>query len=138
MVYNRKKQGNGRTLVLEKKGVYPLPLTEDQERRKIPPKDRGDGDEKKQDENERFEKLLDKLEDMTTSGRLKDIAFHFTDKREVIKVNFIAGAARGVGLTLGTAIFLAIFFFILLNTVSLPLIGDYIAQFLDMIETYRE
>lgn len=112
-----------------------LALTKDQEKRKIPSKTRGD--EKRHDENERFEILLDKLEDMTTKGRLKDIAYHFTNKKEVIKVNLIAGVARGVGLTLGTAIFLGIFFFILYNTVSLPLIGDYIAKLLEAIEAQR-
>ncbi|WP_259457914.1 DUF5665 domain-containing protein [Salipaludibacillus neizhouensis] len=120
--------------------MYSLPLTTDQKNRKIPPKNRGGRnpeDEKKQDENERFEKLLYKFEDITTNGRLKDMAYHFTNKKEVIKVNLIAGVARGVGLTLGTAIFLGIFFLILANTVSLPLVGDYIASFLDMIESYR-
>ncbi|PYZ92448.1 hypothetical protein CR194_15640 [Salipaludibacillus keqinensis] len=113
-----------------------MALSKEQEKRKLPSKTRGD--EKRQEENERFEQLLDKLEEMTTNGRLKDMAYHFTNKKEVIKVNLLAGVARGVGLTLGTAIFLAIFFFILVNTVSLPLVGDYIAQFLDMIETYRD
>ncbi|WP_257840052.1 DUF5665 domain-containing protein [Salipaludibacillus agaradhaerens] len=113
-----------------------LPLTPDQQRRKLPSKSRGD--DKRHEENERFEKLLDKLEDMTTKGHLKNMAYHFTNKKEVIKVNLLAGVARGVGLTLGTAIFLGIFFLILYNTVSLPVVGDYIAQLLDMIETYRQ
>ncbi|WP_416148782.1 DUF5665 domain-containing protein [Salipaludibacillus sp. HK11] len=113
-----------------------MPLTKDQEKRKLPSKSRGD--EKRHDENERFEKLLDKLEDMTTKGHMKDIAYHFTNKKEVIKVNLLAGVARGVGLTLGTAIFLGILFFILSQTVSLPLIGDYIAQLLEVIDAQRE
>ncbi|WP_280770331.1 DUF5665 domain-containing protein [Salipaludibacillus daqingensis] len=112
-----------------------MALSKEQEKRKIPSKNRGD--EKRHDENERFEKLLDNLEDMTTNGRLKDMAYHFTNKKEVIKVNLLAGVARGVGLTLGTAIFLGLFFFILTQTVSLPLVGEYIAQLLEAIETQR-
>ncbi|PSL50974.1 hypothetical protein B0H94_102251 [Salsuginibacillus halophilus] len=92
-------------------------------------------------EDERFERmdqLLNKLEDITTTGRLKDIAYHFNDKREVIKTNLIAGVARGVGLTLGTAIFLALLFFLLQQIVSLPMVGSYIGDLLDAIERYRD
>lgn len=111
-------------------------LSKEQERRKLPPKYRRD--EKRHDENERFEKLLDKLENMTTNGRLKDMAYHFTNKKEVIKVNFLAGLARGVGLTLGTAIFIAIFVFILSQMISLPVIGEWIANVLEVVDQYRE
>ncbi|SER99532.1 DUF5665 domain-containing protein [Salipaludibacillus aurantiacus] len=112
-----------------------MPLTKEQEKRKLPSKTRGD--EKRQEENERFEKLLDKLEDMTTNGRLKDMAYHFTDKKEVIKVNLMAGVARGVGMTIGTAIFLALLFYILSQAISLPVVGEYIAELMDTVDNYR-
>ncbi len=104
--------------------------------RKLPPKHRYD--EKRHDENERFEQLIDKLEDMTTNGRLKDMAYHFTDKKEVIKVNLLAGLARGVGLTIGTAIFIGVLIFILTQMVSLPLVGEWVAEFLEVVESYRD
>ncbi|ADC51845.1 MULTISPECIES: DUF5665 domain-containing protein [Alkalihalophilus] len=111
-------------------------LRKEQEQRKLPPKHRSD--EKRHDENERFEKLLDKLEDMTTNGRLKDMAYHFTDKKEVIKTNLLAGIARGVGLTIGTAIFIGLFIFILTQMISLPIVGEWVAEFLEMVDQYRE
>ncbi len=117
------------------RGDHTLPLSKEQESRKVPAKHRRD--EKTQEEQERMEKLVDRLEEMTTKGHLKDITYHFTNKKEVIKVNLIAGVARGVGLTIGTAIFIGLLIFILSQSVSLPLIGEYIADFLDMIETYR-
>ncbi|WP_018921559.1 DUF5665 domain-containing protein [Salsuginibacillus kocurii] len=89
-------------------------------------------------EEERLAALIDKLEDATTRARLKDLAYHFTNKREVIKVNIIAGAARGVGLTLGTAIFLALFFFIVAQLVDMPLVGDFNANILDEVDQHRE
>ncbi|UCZ53827.1 DUF5665 domain-containing protein [Bacillus shivajii] len=113
-----------------------MPLSKDQERRKIQPKHHNNS--KRNDENERFEKLLDKLEEMTTKGRLKDIAYHFTSKKEVVKVNLLAGVARGVGLTIGTAIFIGIFIFVLYQIASLPVIGEYIANLVDVIEANRE
>ncbi|GEL08606.1 DUF5665 domain-containing protein [Salisediminibacterium halotolerans] len=112
-----------------------MSVSRDQEEKKIQSKTRGD--QKRQEENERFETLLDKLEEMTTKGRLKDMAYHFTNKKEVIKTNLIAGVARGVGLTLGTAIVLGLLFYILSQAVSLPLVGQWIAEFLDMIQQYQ-
>ncbi|QKS70459.1 hypothetical protein FLK61_27280 [Paenalkalicoccus suaedae] len=113
-----------------------MPLTKDQEKRKIPSKTRGD--EKRHDENERFEQLLDKLEEITTKGRLKDMAFNFTDTKQIIKSNFIAGMARGVGLTLGTAVFLAIFALIIAQVVNLPMIGEWIAGLVDEVNRYQQ
>ncbi|MCM3716412.1 DUF5665 domain-containing protein [Halalkalibacter oceani] len=113
-----------------------MPLTAEQEKRKLPPKHRKD--EKRAEENERFEKLLNKLEEMTTNGRLKDMAYHFTNKKEVIKVNLLAGISRGVGLTIGTALFIALLVFLLSQMISLPVIGESIANLLEIVEQYRE
>nr|WP_246594245.1 DUF5665 domain-containing protein [Evansella tamaricis] len=66
------------------------------------------------------------------------MAYHYTNKREVIKVNFIAGLARGVGLTVGTALFIGLIIFILNQIISMPYIGEHIANLLDMIESYRQ
>lgn len=113
-----------------------MTVSKDQEKKKIPSSSRGD--EKRHEENERFEALLDKLEDMTTQGRLKDMAYHFTNKKEVIKTNLLAGVARGVGLTVGTAIFLVILFFILAQMVDMPLIGEWIGNLLNEVEQYQD
>ncbi|NJP38375.1 DUF5665 domain-containing protein [Alkalicoccus luteus] len=113
-----------------------MPLSKEQEKRKVPSKTRGD--EKRQEENQRFEQLLDKLEDITTNGRLKDMAYHFTDTKQVIKTNLIAGVARGVGLTVGTAIFIGLLILILSQLVSAPLVGEYIANLLDIVEANRD
>lgn len=86
----------------------------------------------------RLEKIADRLDEVTTKGRFKDMAYHFTSPKEVIKTNLIAGIARGVGLTLGTAIFLALLIFILNLFVSAPLVGEYIADMLDFIDEQRE
>ncbi|WP_078394181.1 DUF5665 domain-containing protein [Shouchella patagoniensis] len=107
-------------------------LSKEQKSRMLPSKHRGD--EKRVEENERFEKLLDKLEDMTTNGRLKDMAFHFTDTKQVIKSNLIAGIARGVGLTIGVGLFIALLLAILSLFEPLPIVGDWISQLVGHIE----
>lgn len=112
-----------------------MSLTKDQESRKLPSKHRGD--EKRVEENERFEQLLDKLEGITTKGRLKDMAFHFTDTKQVIKSNLIAGIARGVGLTIGVGLFVALLVWVISLFEPLPIIGDWLADLTDIIEANR-
>lgn len=108
-----------------------MPLSEDQEKRKVPSKQREE--QKHEEENKRFEVLLDKLEDITTNGRLQDMAYHFTDTKQVIKTNLIAGVARGVGLTVGTAIFIGLLLFILSQFETMPIIGDFIEQLMNTV-----
>ncbi|MFD2670771.1 DUF5665 domain-containing protein [Marinicrinis sediminis] len=99
----------------------------------MPPKK----DQNKPDE-QRLEEQLNRFEEIMLQSRLRDIAYHFNSKKEVVKVNLIAGVARGVGLTLGTSIVLALLFFILSKIVSLPIVGEYIADLMDYVEGYRQ
>ncbi|PYZ96592.1 hypothetical protein CR205_12845 [Alteribacter lacisalsi] len=114
-----------------------MPLSKEQEARKVPAKHRREPDEKREEQNDRMEKLIDKMEEISTKGHMKDIAFHFTNKKEVVKVNLLAGVARGVGLTVGTAIFIGLLIIILSYSAALPFIGEYLAGFLDMIQENR-
>ncbi|MFB4162845.1 DUF5665 domain-containing protein [Alteribacillus sp. JSM 102045] len=68
---------------------------------------------------------------------MKDMAYHYTKRSEVIKTNLIAGAAQGVGLTVGTALIIALLFFILAQFETMPLIGEYIGNLLDVVERER-
>ncbi|EZH66947.1 hypothetical protein DH09_03120 [Bacillaceae bacterium JMAK1] len=104
--------------------------------RKLPSTERDE--EKRNEDITKLEKLIDRLEDMTTSARLKDIAYHFTDKKEVIKVNIIAGVARGVGLTLGTAVVLALFAYIATIFIDMPVIGEWIADLQTEVDRYMQ
>jgi hypothetical protein len=84
-----------------------------------------------------LEKQINRLENLLLKSNLQDIAYHFSSKREVIKVNLLAGLARGVGFTVGTAIFLAILFSLLRQFISLPYIGEHIAELLKIIDSYK-
>lgn len=86
----------------------------------------------------RLEVQMKKVEEMLSQSHLRDIAYHFSNRREVIKVNLLAGLARGIGLTVGTALFLAFLFYLLSNIVTLPYVGEHIAELLDVIEQYRQ
>lgn len=84
--------------------------------------------------NERLDKIAMFLEDI----RLADVIQNYTAPRKLLWTNFLAGLARGLGLTIGTAIVLALFGSLLSQFLSIPIIGDYIRQIVDYVESYRQ
>jgi hypothetical protein len=83
--------------------------------------------------NERMDKIAMFLEDI----RLADVIQNYTAPRKLLWINFLAGLARGLGLTIGTAIVLALFGSVLSKFLSVPIIGDYIRQLVDYVNAYR-
>jgi hypothetical protein len=84
--------------------------------------------------NQRMDKIAFFLEDI----RLADIVQNYTAPRKLLWTNFLAGLARGLGLTIGTAIVLAFFGSLLSQFFSIPIIGDYVRQIVDYVESYRQ
>ncbi|MFY0545217.1 DUF5665 domain-containing protein [Brevibacillus sp. H7] len=83
--------------------------------------------------NERMDKIALFLEDI----RLADVIQNYTAPRKLLWTNFLAGLARGLGLTIGTAIVLGLLGYILKQFLSVPIIGDYIGQLVDYVNAYR-
>lgn len=83
--------------------------------------------------NERMDKIAMFLEDI----RLADVIQNYTAPRKLIYINFLAGLARGLGLTIGTAIVLALLGWIMGQFLSIPIIGDYIKQLIDYLNIYQ-
>ncbi|MBO8171170.1 MAG: hypothetical protein H0Z33_04665 [Bacillaceae bacterium] len=83
--------------------------------------------------NKRLDKLAITMEEM----KLGDILRNYNRPRRVFAINFLAGLARGLGLTVGTAIVLAIAGFILSKFLSVPVIGEYISNILDYVRQYQ-
>ncbi|GAA4715369.1 DUF5665 domain-containing protein [Brevibacillus fulvus] len=82
--------------------------------------------------NERIDKIALFLEDI----RIADIVQNYTSPRKLLLTNFLAGLARGLGLTIGTAIVLAVLGWLLSNFLSVPFIGDYIREIMQYINNY--
>jgi hypothetical protein len=53
-------------------------------------------------------------------------------------LNVLAGLGRGVGFALGFTILTALVIFLLKRAVSVPVIGNYIAQLLEFIQSQRQ
>lgn len=87
------------------------------------------------------EKYYDKLAwlaDRTEKSRITDFIENYQKPGRVIWINMLAGVSRGVGMTIGTAIIIAIAVYVLSFFVSMPLVGEYIAQLLDWVNTFKQ
>ncbi|MGG1661754.1 DUF5665 domain-containing protein [Brevibacillus sp. NRS-1366] len=84
--------------------------------------------------NERMHKVAMFLEDI----RLADVIQNYTAPRKLLWINFLAGLARGLGLTIGTAIVLALLGSLLTQFLSIPIIGDFIRQLIEYIQSYQK
>jgi len=69
--------------------------------------------------------------------QLNYLVQNLTSPRTVIWLNFLGGLSRGLGLTLGTAIILGILAYLAGKFINLPVIGKYISDLIDWINTYR-
>ena len=83
------------------------------------------------------ESYTDKLAQLMLKSHIEDILRNYSSPWRIIRTNFLAGLSRGVGMTVGTAIFLALLFYVLSNIVTMPFIGEYIAELIEWVEVYR-
>lgn len=83
--------------------------------------------------NDRLDKIALFLEEI----RFADMVQNYTAPRRLFWTNFLAGLARGLGLTIGTAIVLTFFGTLLKQFLSVPIIGEYIRQLVDYVNAYR-
>jgi hypothetical protein len=83
--------------------------------------------------NERMDKIALFLEDI----RLADVIQNYTAPRKLLWTNFLAGLARGLGLTIGTAIVLAVLGAVLKEFLSIPFIGDFVKKIVDYVNSYQ-
>ncbi|MGC5325570.1 DUF5665 domain-containing protein [Brevibacillus sp. SYSU BS000544] len=88
------------------------------------------------DEIEQFTHRIDRLSLFIKKTEIADILLNYTKPRRLFFTNFLAGLARGLGLTLGTAIVLVLLGSVIKQFISVPIIGDYIAQIVDYVNSY--
>ena len=86
--------------------------------------------------NDNIEKLIDKLE----NKNIEEIFYILGNKKEIAKRNFIAGIFRGIGIGIGVTIVTAIIVYFLQKLVklNLPIIGKYINDLVDIIQTIKK
>lgn len=84
-------------------------------------------------------KKIDKINNTLEKSNIIELSFVIGSKKEILKRNLIAGIARGVGIGIGVTVVTAIIIYLLrkLIMLNIPVIGDYIADIVDIVEKSR-
>lgn len=87
----------------------------------------------------RINKKIDKINSILEKSNVAEISYIIGNKKEILKRNLIAGISRGVGIGIGITIITAIIVYLLrkLITLNIPVIGDYIADIVEIVERKR-
>lgn len=88
-------------------------------------------------EVKRLNTRLDKIADSLERSDFKDIIENYMNPKKRMITNFTAGLARGLGMTVGTFVVLGILGYVLSLFVKMPLIGDYIVQLQEYINSAK-
>ena len=84
-------------------------------------------------------KKLDKLNYLLTKNKILELAELLGNKKELIFRNIWSGIAKGIGIGIGVTIITAIILIILQKIVTwnIPVIGEYIADIVDIVQNSR-
>ena len=84
----------------------------------------------------KIEKKIDKINRILEKSNIIEISNILGNKKEILIRNFIAGIARGVGIGIGITIITSIIVYFLrkLILLNIPIIGDYIADIISIVE----
>ena len=82
---------------------------------------------------------IDKLTNMLEESNVHEWMYILGRKKEIIIRNLTAGIFRGVGIGIGVTIITAILIILLqkIVTLNIPIIGEYIADIVDIVERSR-
>ena len=74
----------------------------------------------------KLNKKIDKLNQIMEEKNIEELIYLLGSKKEIFKRNFYAGIGRGVGIL--------IFLLQKIVTLNIPVIGEYIAQIVEIVE----
>ncbi|WP_425453967.1 DUF5665 domain-containing protein [Paenibacillus flagellatus] len=82
--------------------------------------------------NERLKKIADQME----KTQIADYVMLLNRPRRLIFINLYSGIARGVGIAIGFTVFAAliVYFLRMLGALNLPIIGDFIADIVKIVQ----
>ncbi|MFR9070875.1 MAG: DUF5665 domain-containing protein [Paraclostridium sp.] len=97
-----------------------------------------------EDDGHYFKKLqvvnnkLDNLMYIIERSRIRDFMILTDSRKRLFTTNFIAGVGKGFGQAIGFSVLTAIVLYLISKWVNLPIVGAYIAKFLDIIDQFRK
>lgn len=89
-----------------------------------------------QDYKHRLEAKVEELASAMEKMKLAEYVEYLQNTRRMLMINFMAGLARGLGMAVGFTILGALLIYILQKMVllNLPLIGDFIADLVRLVD----
>ncbi|QKG84749.1 hypothetical protein GXN76_09865 [Kroppenstedtia pulmonis] len=96
-----------------------------------------------QEAKERLQQLDRRLRELSRKMEMGEIAEYvqlLNSPRRLILINIFTGVARGVGIAIGVTIFTAVIIYGLqqLGALNLPIVGDYIAEIVRIVQAQLE
>lgn len=85
-----------------------------------------------------IKKYLNRLILIMERSRVRDYMMLTDSKKRLFFINFVAGLGKGFGQAIGITLLAAVAFYILTTWVDLPIIGQYIAKIVDLVQVYRK
>lgn len=84
-------------------------------------------------------KKIDKINEKLEKSNILELSYIIGNKKEIFIRNLMAGISRGVGIGIGVTLITAIIIYFLQRIVRLniPIIGDYIADIIEIVERSR-
>ncbi|KAF6572378.1 DUF5665 domain-containing protein [Paenibacillus sp. FSL M8-0228] len=88
----------------------------------------------------RVEKLIRAVSEQMERTRIADYALLLNKPWRLLWLNLISGVSRGIGIALGFTFFAATIIYVLqvLGALNLPIIGDYIADIVRIVQRQLE
>lgn len=86
-----------------------------------------------------LEKAIIQLNKILEEGNFVELGYILGNKKEIMKRNLIAGIFRGIGIGIGVTVITAILILFLqkIVTLNIPIIGEYIADIVEIVERSR-
>ena len=82
---------------------------------------------------------IKKINNILEKGNIEELIYVLGNKKEIIIRNFFAGLFRGIGIGIGVTVVTSIVIIILkkIVTLNIPLIGKYIAEIIEIVESSK-
>ncbi len=84
-----------------------------------------------------IEKKVNEISEKLEKTRISEYIDMANNPKRMVYYNFLYGLARGLGTAIGLTVLAAVLLYVLRRFVDLPLIGELIANLLDIVDNYR-
>lgn len=95
-------------------------------------------DEKTTEDLGVIRRYLERLLLTIERSRIRDYMMLADSKRRLFLINFVAGLGKGFGQAIGFTVLAGLTLYVVSGWVDLPIIGEYIAKLMDIVDNYRK